>query len=137
MPETTIQKDGTIYAKVFRADIDTTDGIRFLTNDNDPLQVGIFERQAGYEVIPHTHNPRKIDIEHPGEFIWIQEGRVKLEIFDDAWSVIGEAQLHAGDCLVIMQGGHALTMLEPTRMLEVKQGPYPGREEEKTFRDAV
>tara|TARA_Y100000310_G_scaffold145788_1_gene145194 strand:- start:2328 stop:2741 length:414 start_codon:yes stop_codon:yes gene_type:complete len=135
MNEQTIEKDGQIYAKVFRAEGNIENGMHFLTGDEDPLQVGIFEREKGYEVIPHKHNPRTLDLESPGEFIWFQSGSAKVEILDDDWSVIGEVTVTAGDCLVIMKGGHTLTMLEPVRMLEVKQGPYPGREIEKTFRD--
>lgn len=130
-----IKKGGDVYAKIFRADIDTKDGIRFVTEDEDPLQVGIFERGEGYEVAPHKHNPREISLPYPGEFLWMQSGKAKVTVYDDDWNEIDTVIIRAGDCLVIMRGGHKLTMLEPVRFLEVKQGPYPGRENDKTFRD--
>lgn len=135
MNEQTISADGKVYAKVFRADGDVEDGMHFLTDDAAPLQVGIFEREEGYHVIPHKHNPRDLQLPYPGEFIFVQKGKLKFEVFDEEWNTVDEAIVESGDCIVIMRGGHAMTMLEPTRMLEVKQGPYPGRENDKTFRD--
>ena len=132
----TIEHDGEIYAKIFKADTPAENGVKFFTNDEDPLQVGVFDREEGYEVIPHRHNPLKVELSPPGEFIWIQSGSADVKIFDNDWSVIEEVTVAGGDCIIILKGGHSFTMLEQTRILEVKQGPYPGREKEKTFRDS-
>lgn len=136
MSQRTIKHNGEVYAHIFSADTPVDNGMKFFTQDKDPLQVGIFERDAGYEVVPHRHNPLSVDLSPPGEFIWIQSGSAKVSIFDDDWNTIEEVTIASGDCIIILKGGHALTMLEPTRLLEVKQGPYPGREIEKTFRDS-
>ncbi len=131
-----IEKDGRIYAKYFQSDIPVQSGIRFITEDADPLQVGVFERAERYEVSAHRHKSRKLTLPDVGEFLWIQSGSAIVEIFDEEWNTLGKWTVHGGDCVVLLRGGHALTMLEPTRILEVKQGPYPGnREDEKTFRD--
>ena len=136
MSQQTIKHNGEIYAHVFTADTPVENGVKFFTKDEDPLQVGLFDREEGYEVVPHRHNPLSVELSPPGEFIWIQSGSVAVKIFDDDWNVIEEVTVNGSECIVILKGGHALTMLEPTRILEVKQGPYPGREKEKTFRDA-
>lgn len=135
MNEQRIEKDGITYAIVFAANTNVTDGMRFITSNEDPLQVGVFERDAGYAVMPHMHNKRDIHLDCPGECIFFQSGKASVEIFDNDWNVIKTVIVNGGDCLVIMKGGHALTMLEPTRMLEVKQGPYLGREKDKTFQN--
>lgn len=137
MSERIVTKDGEVYARIFQTNTPVENEMKFITEDADPLQVGIFEREAGYKVVPHKHNPLKVELSPPGECIWIQSGSANVEIFDDDWNVIEEVRIQTGDCIVILKGGHALTMLEPTRLLEVKQGPYPGREIEKTFRDQL
>lgn len=114
MIEQTIEHQGEIYAKIFPADIEVENGMRFVTADNDPLQVGMFEREAGYKVVPHRHNPRKLTLPYPGEFILVQSGKMAVTIFDADWNTITEAEVNAGECLVIMKGGHEMTMLEPT-----------------------
>lgn len=137
MPDVqTIEKDGKVYAKIFKADIEAADGIHFLTEDADAIQVGIFERESGYEVAAHRHVARTVDLKHPGEFLWIQRGSAVAQVFDEEWNEIASEEVHAGDCIIFLQGGHGLRMQDDTRILEVKQGPYPGREAEKVFRDA-
>jgi len=130
-----IGKDGMVYAKIFHADI-ACPNVLSVTEDNDPLQVILFSREAGYEVKAHSHLPRSIDLQHVGEFLWIQEGKVEVTVYDEEWNALGKAIAQGGDCIVFIRGGHELKMLEKTRILEVKQGPYPGKEKDKVFRDS-
>lgn len=132
-----VTHNGNIYARFFRADIAVSDGMKFVTEDSDPLQVGIFERKKGYEVAAHRHVPRTLDLPEVGEFLWIQSGSATVTVFDEDWQIIHERDVRAGDCMVFLRGGHGLTMTDDTRILEVKQGPYPGRDAEKVFRNAA
>ena len=131
----TVERDGIVYAHFFHADLSVTDSMRFVTQDHDPLQVGIFERDAGYEVQKHRHKERDVQLKSIGEFLWIQSGAAKVSLYDDAWNLVREVTVCAGDCAILLRGGHSLLMLEPTRFLEVKQGPYPGKEMDKLFPD--
>ena len=131
-----IAKNGVDYALVFPRTLPTENGLRFPTHDNDGLQVGFFERDKGYEVPPHRHLPRKIDLEHIAEFIAIEKGRVAITVYDEEWNVVGEQEVKTGECIIFLRGGHALQMLEPTRIMEVKQGPYPGKSNDKILKDA-
>lgn len=132
-----IEKNGIPYALIFRRDLPLDGEIGFATQDGDGLQVGFFERKAGYEVPPHRHLPRKVDLEHIAEFISVESGSMGVKVFDEAWNVIGETTIKAGGCVIFLRGGHAITMLEPTRIMEVKQGPYPGKDKDKVLRDAA
>lgn len=132
----TIQKDGIPYALFVRGK-PPVDGAKFFTKQTDEFQVGIFTRPAGHQVKAHRHPEREQTIRQCTEFLYIEEGKVDVTVFDDGWKEIGQQTLAAGDFLVFFRGGHALTMLEPTRLLEVKQGPYPGDKEAKTFRPAA
>jgi hypothetical protein len=39
----------------------------------------------------------------------------------------------AGNCKLLAFGGHGFEMLEPTEIIEVKQGPYAGDGDKKRF----
>jgi hypothetical protein len=132
---TTVESEGNIYAHFFPSTMPIEGEVQFVTNDDAPLQVGMFERNTGYEVPAHTHLPRNIDLKHVGEFLLIQSGSALIKVFNESWDVLNETTVTAGDCVVFLRGGHELTMLEPTRILEVKQGPYPTTANEKSFRD--
>ena len=59
---------------------------------------------------------------------------MRVTVYDEVWEVLKEEVLSAGDFLVFLEGGHSLTMLEKTRLIEVKQGPYLGDAEAKIYR---
>lgn len=130
----TIESKGETYAHFFHQEMPISGEAQFITKNEDPIQVGIFERNTGYEVPAHTHFSRKLDLKNVGEFLLIQKGSALVRVFDEAWNVLCEHTVKKGDCVIFLRGGHELTMLEPTRILEVKQGPYVSTAEEKTFR---
>jgi quercetin dioxygenase-like cupin family protein len=132
----TVQKDGITYA-LFVCGRPHVDGAKFFTKQTDEFQVGVFTRPKGYEVKAHRHPENEQAIRHCTEVLYIEEGKVEVTVFDDKWNEIGKQVLTAGDFLIFFCGGHSLTMLEPTRLLEVKQGPYPGDDKAKTFRPAA
>ncbi|MBN8490650.1 MAG: hypothetical protein J0M00_04385 [Burkholderiales bacterium] len=41
--------------------------------------------------------------------------------------------LEAGDVVLLAYGGHGFEMLEPTEIVEVKQGPYAGEADKTRF----
>jgi hypothetical protein len=108
--------------------------VQFLTDAADALQVGLFERPQGYCVAPHTHPPKERTVTGTPEFLYVEEGEIAVVVFDEAWRELGTDTLSAGDFLLFLRGGHSVTMRAPTRLLEVKQGPFPGDGEAKTYR---
>ncbi len=109
------------------------DGIKFITEPHDAFQVGIMERPKGYTVKPHHHPDRPITLTSVSEFFFVESGRVRLTVFDDAWNEIAREEIAAGEFALILSGGHGVEFLEDTRMHEVKQGPYPGDSASKEF----
>jgi quercetin dioxygenase-like cupin family protein len=132
-PLNRIAKGNSVYAMFFCGGV-PVEGPWFPTAQEDELQVGVMERPAGYEVKAHRHPviPRKV--QGMCEFLYIESGKVRVQVYDEEWNVIGEQELGSGDFLLFLRGGHGLTMLEPTRMIEVKQGPYMGEAKNKEFR---
>jgi len=111
------------------------DGARFVTEEKDALQLGIFERPAGYRVRAHRHRTLPAEERDGAEFLAFESGEAKVTIYDDTWNLVAEEIVRAGDVLLLLAGGHQMEMLKPTRFLEVKQGPYPGDARAKIFRD--
>ncbi len=132
-PVTRVTKNGQTYALFIPAPTDA-DGVRFVTEDRDEFQVGVMRRPAGHLVKPHTHPRKAKTVEGISEFLLIRSGKVKITVFDEEWMQLDQRVLSGGDCLVFFRGGHSLEMLEETRLIEVKQGPYEGDAASKTFR---
>jgi len=131
----TIKKNGKIIALIFKRSI-KSDGVRFLTPENYTLQLGLLEHPKGRILEDHMHNPKvKYRINTTQEFLYIEKGKVKVKLFDDNWNLVGEEILTDGDFMLHVSGGHGFEVLEKCRMIEVKQGPYPGEKKAKIYRD--
>jgi quercetin dioxygenase-like cupin family protein len=132
----TIKKDDVVYALFFHG-VSASGGARFLTEPTEEFQAGVMERAKGYKVEPHTHPREQRTIERYSEFLYIEKGSIRVTVYDDAWKVLGEETLSRGDFLLFFRGGHGIEMLEDSRIIEVKQGPYPGADNAKLFRPAT
>jgi len=128
---TKVSKNGTTYALLFSKDL-TAEGVRFLTEDENTFQVGLMERPAGYKVEPHQHAGCSTELHTISEFIYVEKGKVLVTVYDEEWEELKQQELSDGDFLLFLRGGHGLEVLEPVRMIEVKQGPFSG--DPKVFR---
>lgn len=105
----------------------------FPTPDDLNLQVGYVVYPAGGEVARHSHRPLERHVTGTSEVIVVREGRCALDVYDDERRLIATRELEPGDVMLMVGGGHGFRMLEPTVLLEVKQGPYTGIDEKERF----
>jgi hypothetical protein len=124
-----IEMDGNILAIIIRAHT-ITNSLQFFTPDEFPLQVGAHTRQANTRIKAHKHIPFTDIKSIPAqEFFYMKRGKVEVGLYhnDQPHSKI---ILNAGD-MVVLNAGHDVTFLEDSEMIEIKQGPYRGRDVEK------
>lgn len=105
----------------------------FPTPPEYPLQVGFVVYPAGGEVARHRHRPIERHLQGTAEVILVREGRCEVDFYDSVGRIVATRELQAGDILFLVGGGHGFRMIEPTILLEVKQGPYAGLEEKERF----
>lgn len=109
------------------------DGIEFLTPDSYSQQLAYMNRPFGYVIPPHVHNPVVREVVFTREVLFIKSGKVRIDFYDDQKSYIKSSILEQGDVVLLASGGHGFEMLEPTEMIEVKQGPYAGDQDKTRF----
>ena len=123
---------GRAYAMVLRATATSDEKYNFLTGPESPLQLGVNFYAKGDNVKAHYHLPRHVETNEIQEFVLIGEGRTKVTLFDvDDHTPFTDFELTTGDMVLLLAGGHSLQMLEPTKVVEVKQGPYDGKTKDK------
>ncbi len=108
-------------------------GIKFFTNDNDSQQLGYMNRPVGYEIKPHRHNlvPREVHLTQ--EVLFIKSGKVRVDFYSNEQEYLESRILFQGDVILLSDGGHGFKMLEPSEIIEVKQGPYCGEQDKVRF----
>jgi mannose-6-phosphate isomerase-like protein (cupin superfamily) len=110
-----------------------SDGIEFFTPSMFSQQLGYMNRPTGYVIPPHVHNPVQRDVMWTQEVLFIRSGKLRVDFFTDGKHYLESRVLTAGDVILLAAGGHGSEMLEPTEMIEVKQGPYCGDQDKTRF----
>jgi len=121
----TIEHNGQMLAYVLRADF-SAPGIRFFTPNEFSQQLGYMQREKGYVIPPHVHNPVAREVHYTKEVLIIKSGRVRVDFYDDEQAYLKSLVLTAGDVVLLAFGGHGFEMLETSEIIEIKQGPYCG-----------
>lgn len=127
-----IEAGGCELALILRARF-RRDGIEFLTRDDDSQQLGYMHRPAGHVIAPHVHTPVPREVSYTKEVLFVRSGRVRVDFYDDDRRYLESTVLEAGDVVLLALGGHGFEMLEPTEIIEVKQGPYVGDRDKIRF----
>ncbi|MFA6121744.1 MAG: hypothetical protein WC706_10355 [Sideroxydans sp.] len=109
------------------------DGIEFLTPSTYSQQIGYMNRPAGYVIPPHVHNPVVREVQYTKEVLLIKSGRLRVDFYSEAKIYLESTFLETGDVILLAFGGHGFEMLEPTEIIEVKQGPYAGDHDKTRF----
>lgn len=109
------------------------EGIEFLTPSTYSQQIGYMNRPAGYVIAPHVHNPVTREVQFTKEVLFIRSGKLRVDFYADDQTYLQSIILNAGDVILLAFGGHGFEMLEPTEIIEVKQGPYAGDADKTRF----
>jgi len=125
-----VEWQGKTLALIVRARFNN-EGVNFVTGENSPLQVGVLKHPQGFKIKPHIHRASRRIIDSIQEVLHVEYGRMGVNFYDDNGEQIGSAVINMGDTILLIAGGHGFDILEDSKMIEVKQGPYEGVERDK------
>jgi hypothetical protein len=121
-----------LLAILVRESASSDEKYNFLTGQSEPLQLGVNFYRAGDSIQNHTHLRREIRVDQIQEALVIGKGKTRLTLFDDDGRRVAETVLGSGDLVLLLSGGHGFEILEDTKILEIKQGPYDGKNQDKS-----
>ena len=122
--------DGSTIAIVVRNSFHKA-GINFLSEDTFPFQLGVNSYKKGYTIQSHFHQKRKIVVNSIQEVIYFKSGSALVKLYDLNKKLVKSLSLSTGDLIFLIVGGHGFEMSEDTTFIEVKQGPYLGKDNDK------
>lgn len=126
-----ITVDGTILAILVRHRF-RKPGCSFFTPNDFPFQLGIHIREADELVQAHQHvSFAELKNLPAQEFFYIESGKIEIGIYNGK-KLYTTLMLEKGD-MIVLNCAHHLKFLSKTKMIELKQGPYRGREVEKEY----
>ncbi|MBI5583958.1 MAG: hypothetical protein HY892_09055 [Deltaproteobacteria bacterium] len=108
-------------------------GVSFFSPFEFSQQVGILVHPSGFEVKPHVHKLISRDVRVTQEVLHLIRGKVEIVLYDENHQLIQTCILQGGDTILLASGGHGLRVLEPAKIIEIKQGPYAGMDDKEYF----
>uniref|UniRef100_A0A7V3N548 Cupin domain-containing protein n=1 Tax=candidate division CPR3 bacterium TaxID=2268181 RepID=A0A7V3N548_UNCC3 len=114
-----------------------SDKIEFFSPPDFSQQLGYLPHKKGNIIPAHFHKEvhRKVTVTQ--EVLFIRKGRVLVNFYSTDQKFIASRELGPGDVLFLCSGGHGFKILEDTEMIEVKQGPYSGKDSDKVLFEGV
>jgi hypothetical protein len=124
------EHNGQLFALIMRQNYEP-EGVNFITAEDNPLQVGVLKHQKSSKINPHFHKSSPRTVDKVQEVLHIAYGKVEAEFYGGNGKKVGSSILNSGDTIVLLSGGHGFNILEDCKIIEIKQGPYRGVEEDK------
>ncbi len=121
---------GSLIALIIRAGY-RAEKITFFTPPEYSQQLGYLPHKAGDIIEPHVHKLNRREVHYTQEALLIRKGRVRVDLYDNQRKFLSSHELAQGDIIILCNGGHGFNMLEDCEMIEVKQGPYSGKDDDK------
>ncbi len=103
-----------------------TDGAQFHTMPEAQLQLATMSRPKGYQVKAHRHEGGARTVWHTQEVLVVVRGKLQVTIYDRDDSFHTVLHVGEGEALLLVDGGHAIMVLEEAVFFEIKQGPHLG-----------
>ena len=125
-----IKKDGKILAIILRSTFPDKN-VEFVTPKDFGLQLGVHKRKKGEYVKAHDHVPfdtlKNLQVQ---EILIVKKGKMSVGLYYN--KKICKEVIVSSNEIILLNTGHNVKFLDDTEMIEVKQGPYRERENEKT-----
>ncbi|MCX6182677.1 MAG: hypothetical protein NT150_12205, partial [Bacteroidetes bacterium] len=81
----------------------------------------------------HYHESKHRTIADLQQMFVVQKGVVYVELYSNDLKLIKVVRLKKGDAIVLIDGIHAINVIEDMQCLSVKQGPFLGDANDKIF----
>lgn len=127
-----VKKKNKLLAMIIRNNYEC-DGVDFITPNEYSQQVAYMHHPAGKMIDAHVHNMVHRNVVLTQEVLFIKKGTLRVDFYDDYEDYLESRDLHAGDIILLVSGGHGFQALEEVEMIEVKQGPYAGDQDKRRF----
>ena len=120
---TEIRSGGEMFAGIF--DLESIqEGTFPVTDPRGSIQLLLMKRKSGHVVAKHTHKKIVKTTQQPQEAIVVIKGVIEASIFDEKGDLIEKKKVTAGQCLLIIQGGHEVRIIEDALIYAFKDGPF-------------
>ena len=122
-----------LYALIIKEAHQKKRGISFFTGNDSNQQIGFMNHPKNYLIKPHKHLKRETKIFVTSEVIILQKGKLRVDFYDTNKKYLFSVIVKKNQIIMLVHGGHGFKVLEPVKMLEIKQGPFVNNKDKIKF----
>jgi len=110
----------------------SSDGLHFLTDDENFIQVGLWNYKKGKQLDSHYHNTFSREALKTSESVYVIRGKIRCNLYFENGEYISTHIINKGEMIIQFNGAHEYIIEEDALVLENKNGPYFGPEKDRT-----
>lgn len=124
--------NGNLIAQI--VNVNEADGYKqFYTENEEDIQFGIFNLPNNEKIQKHYHPEQARKIKTTSEVLILLSGSMKVSLYDESQKHLKDITLNEGNVLITVSGGHGIEVLEDSKFIEIKQGPYDENSDKVRF----
>ena len=126
-----ISHNDELYSSIFDLN-NINEGLDFLTNNDSFVQVGTWKYEKGKILDAHYHNTFERKSYITQEVVLVLEGKIICNLYTTNGEFIASEEIRENQLIIQFQGIHEYEILENSKVLEIKNGPYFGPDKDRT-----
>lgn len=126
-----ISHNDELYSSIFDLN-NINEGLDFLTNNDSFVQVGTWKYEKGKILDAHYHNTFERKSYITQEVVLVLEGKIICNLYTTNGEFIASEEIRENQLIIQFQGIHEYEILDNSKVLEIKNGPYFGPDKDRT-----
>ena len=120
-----------LYSSIFDLN-NISEGLDFLTDDDSFVQVGTWNYEKGKILDAHYHNTFERKSYITQEVVLVLEGLIICNLYTTYGEIIASEEIRKNQLIIQFQGIHEYEIIDNSKVLEIKNGPYFGPDKDRT-----
>ena len=126
-----IYSDDIHIASIVRPEL-SDEGLTFLTEDENFIQVGIWNYKKDIRLDTHYHNTFPRESTKTNETVYVVKGTIKCNLYKETGEEVSSHTIESGEMIVQFNGAHEYFIIDDALVIETKNGPYFGPDKDRT-----
>ena len=126
-----IYSDDIHIASIVRPEL-SDEGLTFLTEDENFIQVGIWNYKKDKRLDTHYHNTFPRESTKTNETVYVVKGTIKCNLYKETGEKVSSHTIESGEMIVQFNGAHEYFIIDDAVVIETKNGPYFGPDKDRT-----
>ena len=122
------------FATIMRPQL-ADEGLTFLTDDENFIQVGLWKYQKGKVLQTHYHHTFDRISTKTNETVYVVKGKITCNLYFEDGRKASSHVIEEGEMIAMFNQAHEYIIEEDSLVIENKNGPYFGPEKDRTRLD--